>query len=246
MFVTFNRYDVHKQNYIPAARGSSGWCDAAGTSVWRHRINQRQYKCCQSGIQWNSVTHIKNKTRFMCEDDVGWEEKQTRSQLLSPGVLSVSHTVNINIKQAVIYRVQLYNCALFNNTFIHQLQMVLVSNLVNQTSTTCSTPPLSICCGFFMLTTIFSESGECGNVFAVLFHNNAGDRQKFALSQSVVGQGIQIVKPQLEGMWSNMCIIWSTDPMLPSDVNRSGFVPKPFPESVRTVDQALRRIKFVG
>jgi hypothetical protein len=76
------------------------------------------------------------------------------------------------------------------------------------------------------------ESGETGDVFALLYHTNPGDKERFALSQFVIGKGVTIVKPQLEGEWHNMPIIWSPEPCLDSSTNWDAFLPTPFPELV--------------
>lgn len=82
---------------------------------------------------------------------------------------------------------------------------------------------------------VFSERGESGNVFGLIFNGNSGDREHFALSRLVIGRGLLVVKPQLEGMWCNMPVVWSPDPCLESPTNWSAFVPTPFPESVGKV-----------
>ena len=81
------------------------------------------------------------------------------------------------------------------------------------------------------LSCVFSEHGDnTGDVFAVLF--NADDRQRFQISNIVIGQGIIIIKPQLEGEWRGIQIVHTPEPCLPGDTNWMPFLPTPFPDRV--------------
>jgi len=69
-----------------------------------------------------------------------------------------------------------------------------------------------------------------GDVSAVLF--NADYRQRFQLSNIVIGQGIIVVKPQLEGEWRGIQIVHTPEPCLPGDTNWRPFLSSPFPDRV--------------
>jgi hypothetical protein len=64
---------------------------------------------------------------------------------------------------------------------------------------------------------MFSEDGEGGNVFAVVF--NMEDKTIFGLSRMTIGSGIVIVKPQLEGEWAGIRIVSTPEPWLPVQPN---------------------------
>lgn len=78
-----------------------------------------------------------------------------------------------------------------------------------------------------------SEKGARGKVFRIVF--NIDDKPNFALSQLVVGAGIVVVKPQLEGVWIGMRVFSTPEPCLPGQPNWTAFVPQPFPDNVSDI-----------
>jgi len=58
------------------------------------------------------------------------------------------------------------------------------------------------------------------------------DHTNFNLSPVVVGGGIIVIKPQLEGEWAGMRVVWSPEPCLPNNANWEPFVPNPIPDTV--------------
>jgi hypothetical protein len=81
-----------------------------------------------------------------------------------------------------------------------------------------------------MILFINREKGETGEVFALLFNNNAGDERDL-LYRICVGSGITVVNAQLQGEWCEMRIIWSPEPCL-DGVSLNAFVPNSLPECV--------------
>ena len=75
-----------------------------------------------------------------------------------------------------------------------------------------------------------SSSGETGEVFALVFH--FADKESFALSPILMGQGITIVRPQIEGTWAGMTVVWSPEPCLPGPINWSPWLAIPIPDTV--------------
>jgi len=74
------------------------------------------------------------------------------------------------------------------------------------------------------------EGDQTADVFAVLFHPD--DRQRFLLSNIEIGQGVIVVKPQLEGEWRGLRLLHTAEPCLPGNVNWIPFLPIPFPDRV--------------
>ena len=52
------------------------------------------------------------------------------------------------------------------------------------------------------------------------------------MSGIVVGQAVTIVRPQVEGVWAGMTVVWSPEACLPGPVNWSPSLAIPIPESV--------------
>jgi hypothetical protein len=54
----------------------------------------------------------------------------------------------------------------------------------------------------------------------------------FKQSSIILGQGIIILNPLLEGEWGGSVIVSSPEPCVPRDADWSPNIPDPFPESV--------------
>jgi hypothetical protein len=77
------------------------------------------------------------------------------------------------------------------------------------------------------------ENGTSGTVFSLLFGPH--DKDNFALSSIIIGQGIVIIKPSLEGEWIGMRVVSSPEPTLLNEPNWNMFIPGPFLETVSCV-----------
>lgn len=76
----------------------------------------------------------------------------------------------------------------------------------------------------------FRETGSTGTVFALLFDKT--QTVMFQQSPVVIGQGLQILNPVLEGEWAGGVIVSSPEPCLARDADWSTYVPDPLPQSV--------------
>ena len=80
---------------------------------------------------------------------------------------------------------------------------------------------------------LLRENDNTGIVFGIIF--GARNKDKFALSNMIVGESILILKPCLDGKWAYIRTFTSSEPSLLSEPNRIDFIPSPFPKSVRCV-----------
>lgn len=82
-----------------------------------------------------------------------------------------------------------------------------------------------------MLSYVLSENDNDGGiVFAVIFENGA--RETFAMSTVVIGEGVMVVKPLLEGEWNGIRIFSTQEPCLSIVRKWKPFIPMPMPETV--------------
>lgn len=61
---------------------------------------------------------------------------------------------------------------------------------------------------------------------------NTTDRDNFVLSMKSIGEGVVVIKPQLEGEWCGITILWTPEPLLSAETNWNAFMPVPFSDSV--------------
>ena len=74
------------------------------------------------------------------------------------------------------------------------------------------------------------ENGTLGTVFGLLFGQH--DKDNFALSSIIIGQGIVVIKSSLEGEWVGMWVVLTPEPCISDEHNWHMHIPAPFPETV--------------
>lgn len=77
---------------------------------------------------------------------------------------------------------------------------------------------------------VYSENDTTGKVYALLFQ--PADKLLFQLSAMVIGHGLLIVKPQLDGVWAGLKIFTSSEPCLINAPNMELHLQYPFPDKV--------------
>jgi hypothetical protein len=84
---------------------------------------------------------------------------------------------------------------------------------------------------FFFL--LCRQSGAGGEVFCLLFGKE--EKLSFQLSKLSIGKGMVIINPICEGDWVVVTVLRATSPCIATESNWSGFIPIPFPETVRQI-----------
>lgn len=77
---------------------------------------------------------------------------------------------------------------------------------------------------------LYSEDGTGGDVFCLMFE--IADKHNFLLPKFVIGSGITIINPVMEGDWAGITTLRSASPCISGPVNNSCHIPVPFPNSV--------------
>jgi hypothetical protein len=82
-----------------------------------------------------------------------------------------------------------------------------------------------------------------GTVFGLLFATN--DKEKFALSEIVMGEGLIVIKPVLEGEWFGMRVLSSPEPSLTEVPSWDRYLPLPFPDTVSALSGNNNLVRYV-